>query len=99
MANNSSNSGNTAFSGFAGGHDSGKTSFIILEIKNYLLYLVPGVGDVPPATAGFASGEALGANTLGANLPHVNPNNFPGTVHWGPETVVSGPQVGQLPPA
>ncbi len=60
---------------------------------------MPGVGDVPPATAGFASGEAAGASTLGANLPHVNPNNFPGTVHWGPETVVSGPQAGQLPPA
>jgi hypothetical protein len=35
--------------------------------------------------------------TLGANLPHVDPNNFQGTVHWGPEQVMSVPPGGQLP--
>ena len=27
--------------------------------------------------------------TLGTNLPHVDPNNFPGTVHFGPSTVLA----------
>ncbi len=40
----------------------------------------------------------MGAGILGANLPHVDPNNFPGTVHWGPESAMSGAQIGQLPP-
>jgi hypothetical protein len=39
----------------------------------------------------------MGTNTLGANLPTVNPNNFQGTVHWGPEQVNPGSQAGQLP--
>jgi hypothetical protein len=45
-------------------------------------------------TAGFGTG---GVGTLGANLPHVDPNNFQGTVHWGPEQMMSGLQAGQLP--
>ena len=32
--------------------------------------------------------------TLDANLPPVDPNNFPGTVHFAPSVT----QVGQLPP-
>jgi len=30
-------------------------------------------------------------------LPPVNPNTFQGTVHWGPEQVITGSQAGQLP--
>ncbi len=101
MANNSGNSSNTAFSGFPGGHDSGKTSFGRLEFLNYetsLFYLVPGVGDIAPATTGTASTGIAGAGTLGANLPHVDPNTFQGTVHWGPDQALAGPPPGLLPP-
>jgi hypothetical protein len=68
------------------------------NIKKYLFHLVPGVGNVAPATVGAMGAGTMGADILGANLPHVDPNNFPGTVHWGPESAMSGAQIGQLPP-
>jgi len=54
---------------------------------------VPGVGNVAPAATGIANTGNAGVATLGANLPHVDPNNFPGTVHWGPEQTVSAAQI------
>lgn len=68
-------------------------------MKNSLFSSVPGVGNVAPAATGTASTSSTGASTLGANLPHVDPNHFQGTVHWGPEQVISGSQVGQVPPS
>ena len=68
-------------------------------MQKSLFSSVPGVGNVAPAATGTASTNSTGASTLGANLPHVDPNNFQGTVHWGPEQVISGSQVGQLPPS
>jgi len=66
-----------------------------LNKKNIFFYLVPGAGNFPPAATGFPNtGTPI---TLGANLPHVDPNNFQGIVHWGPERVVSGLPPGQLP--
>ncbi|CAF4256373.1 unnamed protein product [Adineta steineri] len=58
---------------------------------------IPGQGNVPPATTGVTNPNISGSSQLGASLPHVDPNNFPGVVHWGPESVVSGAQVQQLP--
>jgi hypothetical protein len=31
------------------------------------------------------------------NLPNVNPNNFPGTVHFGPSTTVIESEAAQFP--
>ena len=59
----------------------------------YRFCLVHGVGNVAPATIGTS-----GIGTLGGYLPQVDPNHFQGTVHWGPEKVISGAQVGQSPP-
>ncbi len=100
MANNNANLSGTAFSGFPGGYDLGNASFIrlyFLNKKKYRFYLVPGVGNVAPATVGTATMGTSGISTLGANLPHVDPNTFQGTVHWGPDQVMTGAQAGQLP--
>ena len=60
---------------------------------------MPGVGNVAPAATGTANIGIPSNSMLGANLPHVDPNNFQGTVHWGPQQVISGSQVSQFPPA
>ncbi len=71
---------------------------IIFLIKKCVVFSsVPGVGNLAPAATGFANTGAAGTSTLGANLPHVDPNNFPGTVHWGPEQTMTGSQIGQIP--
>jgi hypothetical protein len=43
--------------------------------------------------AGFS-----GVPTIGTNLPNVNPNNFSGTVHFGPATTYGGQLPGQFLP-
>ncbi|CAF1326891.1 unnamed protein product [Adineta steineri] len=49
---------------------------------------VPGVGNVPPSTGGFEGINTSGNAQLDAHT-RVDPNNFPGIVHWGQEQVVA----------
>ena len=35
-----------------------------------------------------ASGSVI---TIGSNLPHVDPNNYSGNIHFGPSTTITGP--------
>jgi len=42
----------------------------------------------PPSSNSFGGGYPSG---LGSYLPSVDPNTYPGTVHFGPSTAVIGP--------
>jgi hypothetical protein len=53
---------------------------------------------IPNANANF---QGMGGGyPLGAHTPSVNPNNFPGTVHFGPSTTTigSGSEFGYMDP-
>ncbi|UJR32324.1 hypothetical protein I4U23_019788 [Adineta vaga] len=49
---------------------------------------VPGGFGQTPAGVVPGSGAVY---TMGTNLPPVDPNNFPGTVHFGPATTIHAP--------
>ncbi|UJR34616.1 hypothetical protein I4U23_027393 [Adineta vaga] len=49
---------------------------------------VPGVGNVLPSAGGFEGINTSDNPQLDAHT-HVDPTNFPGVVHWGPEQVVA----------
>ncbi|CAF1135046.1 unnamed protein product [Adineta steineri] len=55
---------------------------------------VPG-GVVIPGEVIPISSEVI---TMGTNLPSVNPNTYPGTVHFGPSTTFVGPSTGAFLP-
>ncbi|CAF0956938.1 unnamed protein product [Adineta steineri] len=57
---------------------------------------VPGVGIVPPAGIPLSNIGANGNYQIEANSGRVDPNNFPGVVHWGPEQAVSTAELEQI---
>jgi len=84
------------FGGFPGGYNQSINLFCIFNILLYLnkyvffLFLVPGGAIIPPNTNVLGAGYP---SALGANLPSVNPNTFPGLVHFGQPTVITEPQI------
>jgi hypothetical protein len=57
------------------------------------MFFLGPTGIVPNANVG-SSGAVY---TLGTNLPSIDPNNYGGTVHFGPSTAYSGSAYGQYP--
>ena len=56
----------------------------------------------PTGITSVVDPNAMGAgvvHTLGPDLPSVNPNTYPGTVHFGPSTTIVGHGVGQVLPS
>ena len=71
-------------------------SFVLVLKKNIyilLIFLAPG-GIIPNANL-LGSGGVI---TMGNNLSSVDPNNFPGTVHFGPSTTTIGTPGAQFLP-
>ena len=61
-----------------------------------MFYLAP-VGIAPVFDPNVIGSGVV--HTLGSDLPSVNPNTYPGTVHFGPSTTVVGHGVGQVLPS
>jgi len=57
------------------------------------LLLAPG--GFPNANLGVGGSGVV--HTIGSSLPSVDPNNFPGTVHFGQPTTFVGQGYGQYP--
>ncbi len=65
-----------------------------LFIKSNCYFLAPEGVIIPPNTNVLGLGFP---SIPGSNLPNVDPNNYPGTVHFGPSTTIVGPESVQFP--